>query len=273
MRDGNVSIKEEISEGEEEIHEANPLGTMLAEGQAVAIPIDFFQELELKEEEQWISGGVVEGEGTEQEPILLDDEEDEAEAGNEVVGEEQMDQVITGNESEVVGGDASLRVEEVVKSGYAEEDITAAWLLEAGDESSTDQSLDDYEEDQVAVAASGGTFRQDEGLGFEEVLNSEEGEEIRMELGGDVTAWEGGKTTQQDLRTSGTGLAIRCISCVTYSLLICSKLCQIWSLHPTIGILCLHSAPILQPSTMQFGFKSHLWADSTKLTVYISGSL
>ena len=95
LEGGNVSIKEEVSEGEEVMMlEANLMGTMLAEGQAVAISIDFFQELELKEEGQWLSGGVVEGEGTEQEPILLYDNEDEAEAGNEVVSEKERDQVI-----------------------------------------------------------------------------------------------------------------------------------------------------------------------------------
>ena len=102
LGDGNTSIKEEVSEGEEAMMlEANPFGSILPEGQAVAIPTDLLQELEVKEEEQddggylATSGG--EREGTEQEPTLLLDEEDETVAENEAAGEEETDQVIEGN--------------------------------------------------------------------------------------------------------------------------------------------------------------------------------
>ena len=69
--DGDVSIKEEVSEGEEML-EANPVDNhLLAEGQAVAIPMDLLQELEVKVEDQdeggqlvISGGGVGEGEGT-----------------------------------------------------------------------------------------------------------------------------------------------------------------------------------------------------------------
>ena len=83
--DGDVSIKEEVSEGEEML-EANPVDNhLLAEGQAVAIPMDLLQELEVKVEDQDEGGQLVisgggEGEGTEQEPILLDDEGEDVEA-------------------------------------------------------------------------------------------------------------------------------------------------------------------------------------------------
>ena len=70
--EGDVSIKEESSEGEEKMLEVNTARNhMLAEGQAVAIPANLFQELEVKEEEVQdegvhlaISGGGCGGEGT-----------------------------------------------------------------------------------------------------------------------------------------------------------------------------------------------------------------
>ena len=103
LGDGDLSIKEEISEGEEEeMLEANPVGSILTEGQTVAIPTDLFLELELKEEEQdegghlATSGGAGVGDGTEQESILLHDEEDEAVAENEEAVEEETVQVIRG---------------------------------------------------------------------------------------------------------------------------------------------------------------------------------
>ena len=101
LGDGNT-IKEEVSEGEEAMMlEANPFGSILTDGQAVAIPTDLLQELEVKEEEQDDGGYLVirggEGEGTLQEPILLNDEEDEAVTVNEAEGEEETDQVIKGN--------------------------------------------------------------------------------------------------------------------------------------------------------------------------------
>ena len=113
VEEGDISIKEEVFEGEEEVLAANPVGSMLTEGQAAAIPTDWLQELEVKEEEQYegierghlaTSGG--EGEGTEQKPILLEDEEGEAVedeenetvAGNEVACKGERHQVIKGKE-------------------------------------------------------------------------------------------------------------------------------------------------------------------------------
>ena len=120
----NTSIKEEA---EEEMYASNPLGNLLAEGHAVAIPTDLLQELDVKEEEQYeegrlaVSGDVGEGEGMEQEPILLDGEEDEAVAEKELVAEDERSQVIAGDEGEAAGGDVVLRRQEVVNSGNDEE--------------------------------------------------------------------------------------------------------------------------------------------------------
>ena len=111
-----------------------------------------------------------------------------------MVGEEETDEVIAGNEGEAVEGDVVLRQKEVVKSGYAEEDVAAAWLRDAGDGSSTDRSLDDPGADQAVKvnSASGGESRQDEVLGTAmEVVSPGQVGEIRMELGEDIAAGEG----------------------------------------------------------------------------------
>ena len=110
VEEEDILIKEEVPEGEEEeMLAANPFGSLLAEsqGQAVVIPTNCLEELEMKEEEQdevegiegshlAKSGGGGEGEGTEQEPILIEDEEDEFVAESEVVGDEETDQVNSG---------------------------------------------------------------------------------------------------------------------------------------------------------------------------------
>ena len=105
--DGDVSIKEEVSEGEE-MHEANPLDNhVLAEGQAVAIPTDLLQELEVKDEEQDGGGHLVpggdEGEGGEQEPILLDGDEEVVNSGQGGEMRKEQGENIAAGEGEVVG--------------------------------------------------------------------------------------------------------------------------------------------------------------------------
>ena len=63
--DGDVSIKEEVPKGEEML-EANPVNNhVLAQGQAVAIPTELLQELEVKDEEQDEGGHLVLGGGEE----------------------------------------------------------------------------------------------------------------------------------------------------------------------------------------------------------------
>ena len=148
--DGDVSIKEEVFEGEEML-EANPVDNhLLAEGQAVAIPMDLLQELEVKVEDQdeggqlvISGGGVGEGEGTEREPILLDDEGEVVEEANRGEGGAEVGQE---------GQDAVPRFEEVVNSMQGEEvnvdeDVAAG---EGVDESNADQTFADDTEDQAS---------------------------------------------------------------------------------------------------------------------------
>ena len=148
--DEDVSIKEEVSEGEEML-EANPVDNhLLAEGQAVAISMDLLQELEVKVEDQdeggqlvISGGGVGEGEGTEREPILLDDEGEVVEEANRGEGGAEVGQE---------GQDAVPRFEEVVNSMQGEEvnvdeDVAAG---EGVDESNADQTFADDTEDQAS---------------------------------------------------------------------------------------------------------------------------
>ena len=144
--DEDVSIKEEVSEGEEML-EANPVDNhLLAEGQAVAISMDLLQELEVKVEDQdeggqlvISEGGVGEGEGTEQEPILLDDEGEDVEANRREGGAD-------GGQKGRMQFHAlknSMQGEEV----NVDEDVAAE---EGVDESNTGQSFVDDAEDQAA---------------------------------------------------------------------------------------------------------------------------
>ena len=144
--DGDVSIKEEVSEGEEML-EANPVDNhLLAEGQAVAIPMDLLQELEVKVDDQdeggqlvISGGGVGEGKGTEQEPILLDDEGEDVEANRHEGGAD-------GGQKGRMQFHAlknSMQGEEV----NVDEDVAAE---EGVDESNAGQSFVDDAEDQAA---------------------------------------------------------------------------------------------------------------------------
>ena len=161
---GDVAIKEEVSEGE--IFESNPVGSHeLAEGQAVAIPIDLLEELEVKEEEQGEECSLVisesEGGGVEQEPILLDDE-DEAFVADEVGGdhsliEEDQPEVAGEDKGGAEGGQKGQDVvpgfEEVVnamqgKEVNVDEDVATG---EGVDESNAGQSFVDDAEVQVAA--------------------------------------------------------------------------------------------------------------------------
>ena len=163
--DGDVTIKEEVSEGEEMLGE-NPVDKhVLAEGQAVAIPIDLLEELEVKEEEQGEECSLVisesEGGGVEQEPILLDDE-DEAFVADEVGGdhsliEEDQPEVAGEDKGGAEGGQKGQDVvpgfEEVVnamqgKEVNVDEDVATG---EGVDESNAGQSFVDDAEVQVAA--------------------------------------------------------------------------------------------------------------------------
>ena len=144
--DGDVSIKEEVSEGEEML-EANPVDNhLLAEGQAVAIPMDLLQELEVKVEDQdeggqlvIIGGGEGEGEGTEQEPILLDDEGEDVEANRREGGAD--------------GGQKGRMQFHALKNSMQGEEVNVDEDVAAGegvDESNAGQSFVDDAEDQAA---------------------------------------------------------------------------------------------------------------------------
>ena len=95
--EGDVSIKDEVTESEEErmLEESTSGNNLLTDGQTVAIIMDFLHELEVKEERQDeeihlpMSGGhgpvlfpggrAGEGEGTEQDPVLFESEESKGE--------------------------------------------------------------------------------------------------------------------------------------------------------------------------------------------------
>ena len=99
-------------------------------------------------------------------------------------------QVIAGDEGETVEGEVVLPVvnfghnEEI----HVEEDIAAAWLGEAGDESSAGESIDEDEEEgreavvDKVISASGEEFRLDEAQGFEEAESSGQSREMGLEV-------------------------------------------------------------------------------------------
>ena len=167
--DGDVTIKEEVSEGEEMLGE-NPVDKhVLAEGQAVAIPIDLLEELEVKEEEQGEECSLVAGE-----ELRQDEAVDFEEVGNSgqsgearmelcediAAGEGELDEVegdVNRGKGGAEGGQAGQDVvpgfEEVVnamqgKEVNVDEDVTTG---EGVDESNAGQSFVDDAEVQVAV--------------------------------------------------------------------------------------------------------------------------
>ena len=190
---GDVTIKEEVSEGEEEgLLEVNTVGNnLLLGGINVAIDMDLLRDLELKEENIGagnLAVGRDEEWGAEQEVIILDEEEGEVVPEDEVEGEEIADQVVNGGEAEGEGHDEVLRPEEVVKPGHGEdmnmeEDIAALWLSEMGN--GKDQSFVEDEEGHEAVnLASGGEAKQDGANCSGEVVDAGHGGEgeVNVEL-------------------------------------------------------------------------------------------
>ena len=171
--DGDVSFEEEVSEGEE-MHEANPLDNhVLAEGQAVAIPTDLLQELEVKDEEQDEGGHLVPGggggEGGEQEPILFDDDEEVVNSGQ--------------------GGEMRTELGENIAAGEGEVDEVVG-------------------EDRGEGGAEGG---QDEVPGFDEVANSVQGDsEVNVEE--DVVAGEGVDESNEDAEDKAAAVEKKCSS-------------------------------------------------------------
>ena len=162
-----VAIKEEVSEGE--MFESNPVGSHeLAEGQAVAIPIDLLEELEVKEEEQGEECSLVAGE-----ELRQDEAVDFEEVGNSgqsgearmelcediAAGEGELDEVegdVNRGKGGAEGGQAGQDVvpgfEEVVnamqgKEVNVDEDVATG---EGVDESNAGQSFVDDAEDQAA---------------------------------------------------------------------------------------------------------------------------
>ena len=189
--DGDVTIKEEVSEGEEMLGE-NPVDKhVLAEGQAVAIPIDLLEELEVKEEEQGEECSLVisesEGGGVEQEPILLNDE-DEAFVADEVGGDHSL---IEEDQPEVAGEelrqDEAVDFEEVGNSGQSGE----ARMELCEDIAAGEGELDEVEGDvnRGKGGAEGGQEGQDVVPGFEEVVNAMQGKEVNVDE--DVATGEG----------------------------------------------------------------------------------
>ena len=170
MGDGDVSIKEEVSEGEE-MHEANPVDNhVLAEGQAVAIPTDLLQELEVKDEEQDEGGHLVPGggggEGGEQEPILFDDDEEVVNSGQGGEMRTELGENIAAGEGEVVG-----------------------------------------EANRGDGGVEGG---QDEVPGFDEDVDSVQGEEVNVEE--DVVAGEGVDESNEDAEDKAAAVEKKCSS-------------------------------------------------------------
>ena len=103
--------------------------------------------------------------------------------------------MIAGGEVETAEGEVVLPVVNLGQNNeesHVDEDIAAAWLGEAGDESSAGESLDEDEEEggEAVVdkvnSASGEEFRLDEAQGFEEAGNSGQGRDMSLELGEDV---------------------------------------------------------------------------------------
>ena len=117
----DVAIKEEVSEGE--MFESNPVGSHeLAEGQAVAIPLDLLQELQVKEEEQdegghlVISGGLGEGGQARMETEAVFNLESTVQEEDTVVEDNSLAEEVQKDEDRVQVG-----VAEILSSGSGEE--------------------------------------------------------------------------------------------------------------------------------------------------------